>query len=311
MKIVFMGTPEFAVPSLRLLAANNWIKIAAVVTAPDKPAGRGYKPTPSPVKIAANELGIPVLQPEKLRDPHFLKTLADLSPDLGVVIAFRMLPEVVWRIPTKGTINLHAALLPDYRGAAPINHVIIQGETQTGATTFFIDQQIDTGNILLQYKCPLPEDWNAGDLHDHLMIAGATLVLDTIKQIADNSITPMAQNPALALHTAPKLTTENCKINFDKTAKEVYNFIRGLSPYPGAWCVLDNKLLKILKAQYDTATDIELKTAAVIINKNATCPMIIGCKSGVLLPTIVQLEGKKRLEIADFIRGYTGNYIIH
>ncbi len=229
MRIVFMGTPDFAVPSLDILVKAGY-EIGAVVTVPDKPAGRGQKLRPSPIKAYAESASLPILQPVKLRDPAFIQALQDLQPDLMVVVAFRMLPEMVWSIPRIGTFNLHASLLPDYRGAAPINWVIINGETRTGATTFFIDKQIDTGNMLLKTALDIPLDWTAGDLHDALMVQGAELVLETVKGIAAGQLEAKPQDDSLFQHHAPKIFKENCQINWAQPAQQVYNFIRGLSP---------------------------------------------------------------------------------
>ena len=244
-----MGTPEFAIPTLRRLVEAGH-ELVAVVTAPDKPAGRGLQLKPSPVKEAAIELGITVLQPEKLKSEAFLAELQALKPELAVVVAFRMLPEVVWKMPSKGTLNLHAALLPDYRGAAPINWAVVNGETKTGATTFFIDQQIDTGDILLKTEIDLPEEWSAGDLYNVLMERGAELVVETVAGIEANTIVPQPQNEIAFVHAAPKIFKHDCRINWNQSSKKVYDFIRGMAPYPTAWTTLSDKSLKIFSSTY-------------------------------------------------------------
>src|SRR5688572_14650418 len=245
-RVIFMGTPQFAVPSLIKLNQEG-INICSVITVPDKPSGRGLKLTPSPVKIAAQELGLNILQPEKLKDSGFIDKLKKLNPDLGVVVAFRMLPEAVFNLPAKGTINLHASLLPKYRGAAPINWAIINGEKETGVTTFQLQQKIDTGRIYLQQKISISREDNAGTLHDKLMEAGAELLLKSVKAVRDNNIQPIPQ-PEGDFPLAPRIFPEDCKIDFNSDAKKLYNFVRGLSPYPGSWTLMDGKRIKILEA---------------------------------------------------------------
>lgn len=246
------------------------------------------------------EMGIPVLQPEKLRDPDFLAALRDLQPDLAVVVAFRMLPREVWALPTRGTFNLHASLLPDYRGAAPINWAIINGESETGLTTFFLDEKIDTGPLLLQTQVAIPREWNAGDLHDCLMEKGATLVLETVKQIAAGSVIPQPQNTASAMHPAPKIFRENCRIQWQQTAEQVRNHIRGLSPYPAAWTSLGGLTLKVYAAE---TADLAASPGALLIREGE---LFIGCAQGALHLTQVQIEGKKRMSGAEFLRGWKG-----
>ncbi|MEM8892045.1 MAG: methionyl-tRNA formyltransferase, partial [Bacteroidota bacterium] len=248
MRIIFMGTPEFSVPSLDILHKNGH-EVVAVVTAQDKPAGRGRKIRKSAVKLYAEEEGLKVLQPGKLRDPQFIEALTELNPELMVVVAFRMLPEMVWSIPSIGTFNLHASLLPDYRGAAPINWAIINGEEKTGATTFFIDKKIDTGNLLLQREINIPEDWTAGDLHDDLMVKGAELVLETVQALEAGTVEAKAQDDSLFKNHAPKIFKEDCRIDWNQEAYKVNNFIRGLSPYPTSWTKLGEKVLKVYKAE--------------------------------------------------------------
>jgi methionyl-tRNA formyltransferase len=251
--IVFMGTPDFAVPSLEILVKNHY-PVRAVVTAPDKPSGRGLNLRESAVKSYAVSAGIPVLQPVNLKDEFFVRQLAGFSADIFVVVAFRMLPERVWSIPTLGTINLHASLLPLYRGAAPINHAIINGESVTGVTTFIIDKEIDKGKILLQEKIEIGENEDAGSLHDRLMITGAGLVLKTIEAMASGTVSPKPQKDSEAtvdLPAAPKLTKSVCRIDWSRPAEAIRNFVRGLSPYPAAWTklMIDGRELnlKVLK----------------------------------------------------------------
>jgi methionyl-tRNA formyltransferase len=256
MRIIFMGTPEFAVPSLKTLHEFGY-EIVAVVTVPDKPAGRGRKLRPSAVKEYALAHDLPILQPVKLRDPAFVSSLQDLRPDLMVVVAFRMLPKMVWEIPRMGTFNLHASLLPDYRGAAPINWVLINGERETGLTTFLIDEKIDTGNILLQEKVEIPTSWNAGDLHDHMMEKGSRLVLKTAQELDGARLIPHKQDESLYRHKAPKIQKEDCRIDWSRSSVEVYNHIRGLSPYPTAWTTLAGQGVKVFQAQPEEGLDFE------------------------------------------------------
>lgn len=301
MRIIFMGTPEFAVPSLaRLLHAHH--EVVAVVTAPDRPSGRGRKLTPSPVKQYAQTQGIPVLQPEKLRDPAFLEALSSYEPDLMVVVAFRMLPEVVWSMPTHGTFNLHASLLPDYRGAAPINWVIMNGERTTGATTFLIDQQIDTGNLLLQRELDLPYEWSAGDLHDALMELGADLVLETVEGLAAGRLTPQPQDESKFQHKAPKIFKEDCRIDWQQPAERVYNHIRGLSPYPGAWTTYLAATVKLFATQI--AEPLEAVAPGTIRVDRDELRLWVAAQDRWLEVLTIQMPGKKRLATADFLRGY-------
>ncbi|MFH1000640.1 MAG: methionyl-tRNA formyltransferase, partial [Bacteroidota bacterium] len=254
MKIIFMGTPEFAVPTLDLLIENNY-KIAAVVTAPDRPAGRGRKLQFSDVKKYAFEKELKILQPEKLRSPEFLDEIRSINPDLAIVVAFRMLPEEVWKLPRIGTFNLHASLLPQYRGAAPINHAIINGEKETGLTTFFIDEQLDTGKIILQEVVKIEDQMTAGDLHDEMKQIGANLVLKTVRLIEKGHFNLVDQDEiaeSFQLKPAPKIYKENCCINWQLNVKSIYDLIRGLSPHPGAWSEMhdisgDSMILKIFR----------------------------------------------------------------
>jgi methionyl-tRNA formyltransferase len=300
MKIVFMGTPEFAVPSLQKLFEAGY-EIPAVVTVADKPAGRGQKIHQSPVKRWAIEHGIRVLQPLKLRDPTFLYELKQCDADLFVVVAFRMLPEVIWQMPPKGTINLHGSLLPDYRGAAPINWAVMNGDTETGLTTFFIEKEIDTGAIIGQVKVPIPMDYTAGQLHDALLPIGAELMLETVFKIEQGTAVPMPQNHQSQHRLAPKIFPEMCQINWNQDAETIYHFIRGLSPHPGAWTRLDGKLFKIFFAELTPMTPHPTtETGYFFINQHQ---LLVRCGNGWLSLTDVQAEGKKRMSARDFVSG--------
>jgi methionyl-tRNA formyltransferase len=302
MKIVFMGTPEFAVASLDALIKAGF-DIVGVITAPDKPAGRGQKLNESAVKQYAVAKGLKVLQPEKLRNPEFLAELESLQADLQVVVAFRMLPEVVWNMPSKGTINLHASLLPNYRGAAPINWAIINGEKESGVTTFFLKQDIDTGDILFSESVPIKPDETAGELHDALMVVGAGLLIKTVKAIAVGNYKEQPQD-ALAtgqeLKHAPKLFKEDCLIDFINPVEKVYNRIRGLSPYPTAYTLLNGKILKIFKAEMSTVEPGIFPGGFLTDDKTF---LKFACKDGFIVVKDIQLEGKKRMGIEEFLRG--------
>ncbi|MFA4977841.1 Methionyl-tRNA formyltransferase [compost metagenome] len=303
MRIIFMGTPDFAVASLEALIQSGE-QVVAVVTVPDKPAGRGQKIHESAVKIFATQHNIPVLQPVKLRDEAFLDELKSFQADLQVVVAFRMLPEIVWNMPKFGTINVHASLLPQYRGAAPINHAIINGEKESGVTTFLLQHEIDTGNILFSKKVAIKETDNAGDLHDNLMVAGAETLLQTIQQLKDGTLQPKPQEVLLTtepLKHAPKIFKEDCKINWDQPTAQVYNFIRGLSPYPAAFTLLNDKVLKIY------STEKELVNTATIpgtIETDKKSFLKIAAQDGYIVISDLQLEGKKRMNVVDFLKGY-------
>jgi methionyl-tRNA formyltransferase len=299
MRIIFMGTPDFAVASLNaLLAANG--NVVAVVTAPDRPSGRGLQLVPSAVKKAANAAGLPVLQPEKLRDPTFLSQLADLQADLQVVVAFRMLPEAVWAMPTIGTLNLHASKLPQYRGAAPINWAIMQGETETGATTFFIEKEIDTGQLIFQITEPIHADDTAGTLHDRLMLAGANLVVKTVQAIETGDYPRSPQPIANDLRPAPKLTRENTEIDWNQPAETVRNFVRGLSPYPSAWAMLSDRFFKIYAVSVADASD-EATPGTLWTDQKKQ--LLVRCADGWLSIDDLQAEGKRRMQTEDFLRG--------
>ncbi len=294
-----MGTPEFAVASLNALVEAG-CNVVGVVTAPDKPAGRGMQLQQSAVKQYAVSKNIPVLQPEKLKSPAFLDELAALKADLQVVVAFRMLPEVVWNMPPMGTINVHGSLLPQYRGAAPINWAIINGESATGVTTFQLQHAIDTGNMLMQEVIPITDTMTAGELHDTMKMVGANLLVETIKGLVAGSIQAKPQHDAADLKHAPKLFTSNCTIDWHKPVHEVYNLVRGLSPYPGALTQLNGKILKIYRAEKIMKTVAE--TPGTFVSDNQT-HIDVACTDGYLRLTEIQLEGKKKMAVADFLRG--------
>lgn len=295
-----MGTPEFAVPSLEILVEHG-LNVVAVVTAPDKPKGRGQKVDPSPVKESALRHNIPVLQPANLKSPEFVEALKKYDANLQVVVAFRMLPEVVWSMPALGTFNLHASLLPDYRGAAPINWAIINGEKETGVTTFFLRHDIDTGNIIFQEKEPIASDDTAGSLYERLMTKGAHLVLHTVKAIEAGEYPSQPQTNSNSIKHAPKIFKETCQIKWSRSAAEVVNFVRGLSPYPTAWCVLKGKTYKIFKA---TAAGLGKNETEVgdIVSDNKTY-LHVRVLDGWIAIEELQAEGKKRMSVQDFFRG--------
>lgn len=302
LRIVFMGTPEFAVASLDALVKAG-CNIVGVITAPDKPAGRGMKLTESAVKKYAKEIGLNILQPEKLKNSVFLEELRALHADLQIVVAFRMLPEVVWNMPPMGTINVHASLLPQYRGAAPINWVIINGEKETGVTTFKLKHEIDTGNILLQRKTLIGEDEIAGELHDRLKEIGAELLVETVQGLADGSLKeqPQPANVSSEIKHAPKLFTENCEILWDASAETIHNLIRGLSPYPGAFTFLQDKMLKVFKSKKIITSHKELPGT---FSTDGKTYLRFATTDGFIYLLDVQLQGKKKLMIEDFLRGY-------
>ncbi|MBK7883332.1 MAG: methionyl-tRNA formyltransferase [Chitinophagaceae bacterium] len=317
-----MGTPEFAVASLDKLVQNN-CNIVGVITAPDKPAGRGMELQQSAVKKYAADKGLHILQPEKLKNPEFLEQLKSLQADVQIVVAFRMLPEIVWNMPPMGTINVHGSLLPQYRGAAPINWAIINGEKETGVTTFKLQQEIDTGNILLSQKIEIGKDETAGELHDKMKEVGAELLLKTLTELVAGNLTEQPQihqsdglrladvsQPNMTesdearqvpLNHAPKIFTETCKIDWNKTVNEVYNLIRGLSPYPSAFCFLDNKKLKIYTAKKEITQPI-IKAGQFDTDKKTY--LKFACINGYIFITELQLEGKKKMLVEDFLRGY-------
>lgn len=307
-RILFMGTPGFAVASLDVLCNSNY-NIVGIVTSPDKPAGRGRKLRRSAVAEYAlkNDLG-PVLQPDNLKDPAFIRSVTDLKPDIAVVVAFRMLPESVWKIPATGTFNLHASLLPQYRGAAPINHAIINGENRTGVTTFFLDKKIDTGKIILMKETPIKPDDTAGILHDRLMEIGASLVKETVRLIwSDN--TQLTDQSMLVkenevLKSAPKIFPSDCFINWNGSAKEINNFIRGLSPYPGAKAILKGQnnefRIKITAAEFEISQH-DVNPGTIILSEKDSLKVAV--KDGFIEILILQPEGKKLMSSAEFLRG--------
>ena len=304
LRIAFMGTPEFAVASLEGLVTSGF-EVVVVVTAPDRPAGRGRRLTASAVKQYALKQGIPVLQPTRLRDPEFLEELRGYRANLQVVVAFRMLPEVVWKMPEYGTFNLHASLLPDYRGAAPINWAIINGETQTGVTTFFIDQQIDTGNIILQEQTPLGPEETAGQLHDRLMKLGAGLVVETVSRIESGRVETRPQKHIDSPKTAPKLNQENTLIPWDAPVLEVHNRIRGLSPYPGAWSILENGADQLrIKVYASTPSDLAAKGNPGTLKQHGK-RLFVACENGWLELLEMQLPGKRRMAVQEILNGFS------
>lgn len=300
LRIIYMGTPEFAVPSLQILVENGF-HVVAVITAPDKPKGRGQKLATSPVKDYAVSQNIPVLQPTNLKSPEFIEELRSYQANLQIVVAFRMLPEVVWDMPEIGTFNLHASLLPQYRGAAPINWAIINGEKETGVTTFFLKHEIDTGNIIFQEKEPIEEDDNVGDLYGRLMERGAGLVLKTVQAIQAGDYPQLSQDESGEIKHAPKIFKETCEIDWSKSSEEVYNFIRGLSPYPAAWTMINGTQFKIYKAEKLELTSAGEKPGDYSTDNKTYLHIQTG--GNVLSIKELQMEGKKRMEIEDFLRG--------
>ncbi|MFD1550553.1 methionyl-tRNA formyltransferase [Putridiphycobacter roseus] len=300
-KVIFMGTPDFAVASLKSLIETG-IDVLAVVTAPDRPAGRGQKLKASAVKEFALTQNIPVLQPEKLKSPDFIAALKAYQADLFVVVAFRMLPEMVWDMPKLGTINLHGSLLPRYRGAAPINWAVINGDTQTGVTTFFIEKEIDTGKIIDFSKIDIAPNDTAGDIHDRLMVVGAKLLSKTVGQIFDGTATAIDQPAAEATH-APKIFKPDCLIKWDNTVKATHNKIRGLSPYPTAYTILykegQQKNLKIFESK--PAKIINSNKESIVVNEEG---LFFLCTDGYLKIENLQLEGKTRMKTSDFLKGF-------
>jgi methionyl-tRNA formyltransferase len=302
-----MGTPEFAVASLDALV-NAGCNIVAVITAPDKPAGRGMQLQQSAVKKYAIEKNLNFLQPEKLKDPLFIEDLKSLKADVQVVVAFRMLPEMVWNMPPMGTVNVHASLLPQYRGAAPINWAIINGETETGITTFKLQQEIDTGNILMQEKILISETETAGELHDRLKMLGANVLVKTIQLIADESIKEQPQttihDSELMIKAAPKILTDTCKIDWNNKADDIFNLIRGLSPYPTAFTYLEDKVLKVY---FGTKEICMHHFDNGSVHSDGKTFLKFACADGFIHCTDIQLQGKKRMLIEDFLRGYRIN----
>ena len=305
LRIIFMGTPEFAVASLDALLFAG-CNIVAVVTAADKLAGRGMKLTESAVKKYAVEKGLNILQPEKLKSPDFIEALHALKADLQIVVAFRMLPEMVWNMPPLGTINLHGSLLPQYRGAAPINWAVINGEKTTGATTFKLQHEIDTGDILLQKSFAIGDDDTAGAVHDKMKMIGADLLVDTIKELSTGKLTEQPQStvdsqPSTEIKHAPKIFTETCKIDWNKSVDEIHNLIRGLSPFPGAFGFLQDKMLKIYRSKKEN--NIPTHSIGEAVSDGKTF-LKFACGNGYIHVTELQLEGKKKMTVEDFLRGH-------
>lgn len=304
LRIVFMGTPDFAVASLASLVNNNQ-NVVGVVTAPDKPAGRGRHVQESVVKQYALKQGLPLLQPTNLKATDFLDELRSLQADLFVVVAFRMLPEAVWTMPPKGTINLHASLLPQYRGAAPINSAIINGETVTGVTTFFIEKKIDTGQVIMRKEVPIDITDTAGDLHDRLMEVGADILLKTVIQIGEGTATPVhqAELAGKELRVAPKIYRETCRINWSDSTRNIYNHIRGLSPYPGAWSVLIDENNEEHQVKVFKATEAEptlLNTGEIDLDPD----MRVGTRDGSIVIEEIQIAGKRRMSTHELLNGF-------
>jgi len=323
LRLIFMGTPEFAVASLDVLVKSKF-NIVGVVTAPDKPAGRGLKVNESAVKKYAVRHNLRVLQPEKLKNPEFLNELRSLNADLQIVVAFRMLPEIVWNMPSMGTVNLHASLLPNYRGAAPINWAVINGEKETGVTTFKLQHEIDTGNILMQESFPIGDDETAGELHDRMKEIGARVLVETVSRLAEGTLkeTPQSAigNEQLAIENsqisethspltihhspfkhAPKITTQICQIDWTKSVDEIHNLIRGLSPYPAAFTELGDQTIKIFKSEKELAIPTSKPGRW---ESNGKTYLKFAAKDGYIYVKDVQLEGKKRMKVEDFLRGY-------
>ncbi|WP_341215382.1 methionyl-tRNA formyltransferase [uncultured Wocania sp.] len=303
LRIVFMGTPDFAVATLKALVENNY-NIVGVITAPDKPAGRGRKLNESAVKQYAKSVGLNILQPTNLKNEDFIDALKTLKANLQIVVAFRMLPKVVWQMPEYGTFNLHASLLPNYRGAAPINWAIINGETETGVSTFFIDEKIDTGEMILQEEIDIDEDENAGSLHDKLMSIGSGLVLNTVALIEKGNVKTVPQVDSSHIKTAHKLNKDNCKINWNNSMDNIYNLIRGLSPYPAAWCTLingeDELDIKIYAAEKEIMTHT-LKTGTIISNKKE---LKVAVTNGYIIIQEIKLPGKRAMDVKSLLNGY-------
>lgn len=302
LRIAFMGTPEFAVASLRALLEAGF-RVVAVVTAPDRPAGRGQQLRASAVKEFALSHGLPVLQPTRLKDPEFLEQLRNLGVNLQVVVAFRMLPREIWSLPAYGTFNLHASLLPDYRGAAPINWALIRGETETGVTTFFIDEKIDTGQIILQRKIAIGDEETAGELHDRLMALGADLVVETAQAIARGPVHTTAQKHLETEKPAPKLFREDCRISWSQPAREIFNLIRGLSPYPAAWTELINGTDTTVVKIYDSRlTDTPVQGPAGTLLETDR-GLLVNTGDKMLELKVLQLEGKKKMPVPVLLNG--------
>ena len=304
LRIVFMGTPEFAVTILKNIIEAKF-EVVGVITAPDRPAGRGRKLQQSAVKDFALANNLPVLQPTNLKSPDFLKELEALKPNLQVVVAFRMLPKVIWQLPEYGTFNLHASLLPQYRGAAPINWAIINGETKTGVSTFFIDEKIDTGAMIAQKETLIKPNENVGSLHDRLMNLGANLVVDTLHLIKEDKVETTKQPESKLLKDAPKLTKDNTRIDWEKDITTIYNHIRGLNPYPAAWTIIKNGDLELNTKFYDVEKSLETHNFSIgkIIQEHNILKVAV--KDGVLIIKEIQLPGKRKMKTKELLNGYS------
>ncbi|MCU4175176.1 methionyl-tRNA formyltransferase [Marinilabiliaceae bacterium N1Y90] len=307
-----MGTPDFAVESLKALVENNY-QVVGVITAPDRPAGRGQKLKQSPVKEYALSVGLPVLQPEKLKKPEFIEELKALEADLQIIVAFRMLPEMVWNMPPLGSLNLHGSLLPHYRGAAPINWAVINGDKKTGVTTFFLQHEIDTGNIIMQEALPIEDNDTAGSVHDKMMELGAEVILKTVKRIEEGNIKAIPQDEysdETVLKPAPKIFKADCKINWQQEAQVIHNFIRGLSPYPSAWTELELANGKTISAKiYKSEISADHKLKPGEVKSDNKTYIAIGTKDHALLIHELQLAGKKKMRTEDLLRGFDASQI--
>ncbi len=302
LRIIFMGTPEFAVPSLEILVEHKF-NVVAVITAPDKPQGRGQKLVSSPVKECALKYSIPVLQPTNLKSPEFLEELKSYQANLQIVVAFRMLPEVVWAMPSLGTFNLHGSLLPQYRGAAPINWAIINGEKETGVTTFFLKHEIDTGSIIFQEKEPIHENDDVGMVYNRLMKLGSQLVLKTVNAIEVGRYPSLPQSEVIEINHAPKIFKETCEIKWDQPTENIRNFVRGLSPYPGAWATINGKAFKIFNCKIPLSTVDSKQSIAGEWQTDNNTYLYIKTSDGWISIEEFQPEGKRRMNVQDFFRG--------
>jgi len=299
MRILFMGTPEFAVPSLRILLDHSY-EVSGVVTAPDKPRGRGQQVSCTPIKEFALHHHLPILQPEYLKDSKFISNVQQFTPDLIIVVAFRILPREVYTIPKLGSFNLHASLLPKYRGAAPINWAIINGEKESGVTTFFLQDQVDTGSVILQARVKIEDDETAGELHDKLSEVGAEIVLQTVRLIELGKAQSRPQNESLVC-PAPKIFKNDCRIDWQKSSQQIHDFIRGLSPYPASWTTHNGKTIKLYSSKI---TEVRSKEAGAVLQRTNDT-LLIGTGNGAVSILEIQQEGKRRLGIEEFLRGYT------
>ncbi|GAA4806289.1 methionyl-tRNA formyltransferase [Litoribaculum gwangyangense] len=304
LRIVFMGTPDFAVATLKTLVENNY-NIVGVITAPDKPAGRGQKLQESAVKFYAKSQGLHVLQPTNLKDETFLNELKSLNSNLQIVVAFRMLPQVVWQMPEYGTFNLHASLLPNYRGAAPINWAIINGETKTGVSTFFIDDKIDTGDMILQEALDIDPNENAGSLHDKLMTLGSDLVLKTVALIEKGNVKTIPQRDTKNIKTAYKLDKDNCKIDWNDSLEKIYNKVRGLSPHPAAWCTLINGDQSLDTKLYEVEKEFANHNLEIGTITSTKKDLKVAVKNGYIIIKEIKLPGKRSMDVKSLLNGYS------